>query len=203
MNTHEYTHIHTQTHTHTHTCVPSALPAAAASKWVSPIFDAITVQSRLPVHIRHYTLLQSVATCCSVFQCDAVRCSVLQCVAVCCSVSQFVFFVSCIVLQCESDFRCHHHAVKIACTDMTLQCVEERCNVLQCVTVRCNVLQCDALCCSEDLIFEAITVQSRLSGHIRRCCVLQALQCVAGVAVCCRRCSVLQALQCVAGVAVC
>ena len=44
-------------------------------------------------------MLQSVAECCSVLQCDAVCCSVLQCVAVCCSVLQ-CGAVCCSVVQC-------------------------------------------------------------------------------------------------------
>jgi len=64
-------------------------------------------------------VLQCVAVCCSVLQCDddgedvewrQLCCSALQCVTLCCSV---------------------------------LQCVAVCCSVLQCVAVCCSVLQCN------------------------------------------------------------
>jgi len=75
------------------------------------------------------SVLQRVAVCYSVLQCDKARllqdyvlvaecCSVLRCVAVCCSV------LRCVAVCCSGAVRC------------------------KCAAVCCSVLQCAAVCCS-------------------------------------------------------
>jgi len=82
------------------------------------------------------SMLQHIAACCpayySVLQSVAVCCSVLPCVAVCCSVSR------------SHDRR--RQRVSQCCS--MLQRVAACCSVLQCVEICCSVLQCVAVCCS-------------------------------------------------------
>jgi len=73
-----------------------------------------------------YSVLQYVATCCSMLHCVALCCSVLQCVAVCCS-----------VLQCV--------AADESAEDFDGSIDHVLCIVLQCVAVHCNMLQCLAV----------------------------------------------------------
>ena len=92
-----------------------------------------------------HSVLQCVAVCCSVLQCNnqlrislesetgseggggdvAVCCSVLQCVAVCCSVLPYV------AMRCSAS-----------------QCAEVCCRVLHGVAAYCIMLQRVAACCS-------------------------------------------------------
>ena len=101
-------------------------------------------------------VLQRVAACCSVLQCDAcsvVCCSVLQC-------DRYLLFSStcCSVLQCAECSVLQHVAVREvpAVFLSVLQCVTACCSVLH--VVCCSVLQCEkywlfssvcvAVCCS-------------------------------------------------------
>ena len=92
-----HTHIHTQTQTH---------GSGAHDSTVDRCFDTLHLQ-RTTTHcnmLQHrkwstWSVLQSVAVCCSALQCVAMWCSVLQCVVVCRSVLQRVA-AFCSVFQC-------------------------------------------------------------------------------------------------------
>jgi len=127
-------------------------------------------KKRVHSALQFVRVLQYVAVCCSVLECDTVHCNVLQCIAVCCGVLQcdvMCCSVCCSVLQC----------VAVCCG--VLQCDVMCCSVLQCVAVCCSVLQCVAVCC--------VAVCCRVLQCVAVCCSV--LQCVA---VCC------SVLQCVA-----
>ena len=110
-------------------------------------------------------LLQFLAVCCSVAQCNTVCSSMLQCVAVCSSVLQWstdafaiaivhqCVAVCCSVLQCSRvcplrRFHCCSVSQCVAVCHSVLQCVAVYCSVWQCVAVRCSALQCVAVRCS-------------------------------------------------------
>jgi len=120
-------------------------------------------------------VLQCVAVCCSVLQCDAVRCmchSKLQCVAVCCSMLQWVAVCYSVLLQyvAMSYVRCVLLQSNAGCIAIhMLQCVTVCYSVLQCVTVCCSVLQCVAVCCS---VLQCIAVYSNLLQCVAVCCIV-------------------------------
>ena len=106
-------------------------------------------------------MLQCVAVCCSVLQCDTVCwcCSVLQCVAICCNVFLGIRIGSSSMLHGKRNRNKRTHGQtggrssapvmqRVAECRSVLQCVAVRCSAWQCVAVCCSVLQCVAVCCS-------------------------------------------------------
>jgi len=106
-------------------------------------------------------VLQDLAKCSCVLQCDAVCCSVFKCgiqmefrsdTVVCCSVLQCVA-VCCSVVTCEkSNFKAsllmtHHECLSHEVRE-TLQHTATHCNTLHCTAAQCNTLHCTAEPCN-------------------------------------------------------
>jgi len=103
-------------------------------------------------------MLQCIAVCCSVLQCDLLRSPLnnvpgfksLQCVAVCCSVLQCVA-VCCRVLQCDAVCCSVLQCVAVCCSVISWDplritfLVQNRCSMSQCVAVCRSVSQCVAV----------------------------------------------------------
>jgi len=96
-------------------------------------------------------VLQCVAACCSVLQCDAVWDSVLRCVVM--RIAHLSDGTVDVTMRDEDiqgkTYSIHISALQyipVCCS--VLQCVAVCCSVLQCVAVCCSVLQCVVMCCS-------------------------------------------------------
>ena len=94
-------------------------------------------------------MLQRVAACCSVLQCDAVCCSVLQCVATCCNTLQHTAThcnTPCTAFPLGNCYTLQHAATHCNMLQHTLYCIPSR-QLLHTATC-CNTLQHTATCCN-------------------------------------------------------